>query len=195
MEVSILFVKSFDVTRQLSFLVAISLLAYHWCLKVHFYFTCMIDSKPFLLYQLCLTIPSSVKLLCKVPASTGNFTVCILAQSCLTFCNPVNCSPPGSSVHGIFLARILEWVAISFSNSETGSSQLRDWTHIPFILRRILTFESPGKPHSIHLIHVFVCVSEHAPKGGPGVEEGLQLLLYRLGLGFNEGLLDWIVPS
>ena len=45
-------------------------------------------------------------------------------KSCLT-CNPKNCSPPGSSVHGILQARILEWVAISFSR---GTSQPRNWT-------------------------------------------------------------------
>ena len=38
-----------------------------------------------------------------------------VAQSCPTLCNPMDCSPPGSSVHGIFQARVLEWVAISFS--------------------------------------------------------------------------------
>ena len=38
-----------------------------------------------------------------------------VAQSCLTLCDPMDCSPPGSSVHGIFLARVLEWVAIAFS--------------------------------------------------------------------------------
>ena len=38
-----------------------------------------------------------------------------VAQSCPTLCDPVDCSPPGSSVHGILQARILEWVAISFS--------------------------------------------------------------------------------
>ena len=38
-----------------------------------------------------------------------------VAQSCLTLCDPVDCSPPGSSVHGILQARILDWVAISFS--------------------------------------------------------------------------------
>ena len=43
-------------------------------------------------------------------------------QSCLTLCNPVDCSPPGSFVHGILQTRILEWVAISFSR---GSSQSR----------------------------------------------------------------------
>ena len=37
-------------------------------------------------------------------------------QSCLTLCNPMNCSLPGSSLHGIFQARVLEWVAISFSS-------------------------------------------------------------------------------
>ena len=40
-----------------------------------------------------------------------------VAQSCLTLCDPMDCSPPGSSVHGIFQARTLEWVAISFSNA------------------------------------------------------------------------------
>ena len=44
---------------------------------------------------------------------------CAVAQSCPTLCNPVDGSPPGSSVHGILQARILEWVAISFTR---GSS-------------------------------------------------------------------------
>ena len=42
--------------------------------------------------------------------------VCVLViQLCLTLCDPMECSPPGSSVHGISQARVLEWVAISFS--------------------------------------------------------------------------------
>ena len=42
--------------------------------------------------------------------------MCVLvAQSCPTLCDPMDCNPPGSSVHEIFQARILEWVAISFS--------------------------------------------------------------------------------
>ena len=40
---------------------------------------------------------------------------CLVAQLCLTLCNPMDCSPPGSSVHGILQTRILEWGAISFS--------------------------------------------------------------------------------
>ena len=38
-----------------------------------------------------------------------------VAQSCPTLCNPMDCSPPGSSVHGIFQARVLEWGAIALS--------------------------------------------------------------------------------
>ena len=49
-----------------------------------------------------------------------------VAQSCPTPCDPIACSLPGSSTHEIFQARILEWVAISFSR---GSSQPRDRTH------------------------------------------------------------------
>ena len=53
--------------------------------------------------------------------------VCVYcAQSCTTLCNSINWSPQVSSVHIIFQARILEWVAISYSR---GSSQSRDWTH------------------------------------------------------------------
>ena len=47
------------------------------------------------------------------------------AQAQPTLCDPMDCSPPGSSVHGTFQARILEWVAICASR---GSSQPRDWT-------------------------------------------------------------------
>ena len=48
-----------------------------------------------------------------------------LLQSCLTLCKPMDCSPPGSSVHGILQVKILEWIAISFSRR---SSQPRDRT-------------------------------------------------------------------
>ena len=53
--------------------------------------------------------------------------VCLGCKSCLTLCESMDCSLPGSSVRGIFQARILEWVAISFSRK---SSQSRNWTHI-----------------------------------------------------------------
>ena len=60
--------------------------------------------------------------------------VCMHAQSCLTLFDPMGCSLPASSIHGIFQARILEWVATSFSR---GSSQPRDQTCISCIGREI----------------------------------------------------------
>ena len=48
----------------------------------------------------------------------------LVVQSCPILCDPMDCSPPGSSVHGISQARILEWVTIPFSR---GSSKPRDW--------------------------------------------------------------------
>ena len=61
----------------------------------------------------------------------------------LNLCNAMDCSPPGSSVHGISQARILEWVAISFSR---GSSQPRDLTHVSCLAGRFFTTLPPGKP-------------------------------------------------
>ena len=59
-----------------------------------------------------------------------------VAQVCLTLCNPVDCSLPDSSVHVIFQARILEWVAISFSR---GSSRPRVWTWVSRAAGRLFT--------------------------------------------------------
>ena len=59
-----------------------------------------------------------------------------VAQSCPTLCNPMGCSLPGSSVHGIFQARVLAWVAISFFR---GSSQPRDRTWVSCIAGRCFT--------------------------------------------------------
>ena len=59
-----------------------------------------------------------------------------VTQSCLTLCNSMDCNPPGSSIYGILQARILEWVAISFSR---GSSQPRDQTQVSHIVGRRFT--------------------------------------------------------
>ena len=56
--------------------------------------------------------------------------LCLVAQSCLTLCDPRDCSLPGSSVHGILQARILDWVAIS---SSRGSSHPKDCTQVSCI--------------------------------------------------------------
>ena len=79
-----------------------------------------IENKPiFLLYLNCVYMfnPTTVD-------SSGS--ACVLAKSfqlCLTLGNPMDYNPPGSSVHGILQARILEWVAVLFSKD---SSQFRD---------------------------------------------------------------------
>ena len=67
----------------------------------------------------------------------------LIAQSCQTLCDPMDCSPPGSSICGILQARILEWVAISFSR---GSSRPRDRTWSPALQANSLASEPPGKP-------------------------------------------------
>ena len=59
-----------------------------------------------------------------------------VTQLCMTLCDPMDCSLPGSSIHGIFQARILEWVAISFSRR---SSWPRDWTRVSCIVGRHFT--------------------------------------------------------
>ena len=59
----------------------------------------------------------------KIPHATQHESESEVAQSCPTLCFPVGCSLPGSSIQGIFQARVLEWVAISFSR---GSSRPRD---------------------------------------------------------------------
>ena len=57
----------------------------------------------------------------------------LFAQLCLTLCNPKDCRPPGSSIHGILWARILEWVTIPFSRE---SFQTRDQTQVSCIAGR-----------------------------------------------------------
>ena len=80
-----------------------------------------------------------------------------VAQSCPTLCDPMNCSLPRSSTHGIFQARILEQVAISFSR---GSSQPRDWTRISHIAGRPFTLGGwkyfPHKQETVILRKAFL---------------------------------------
>ena len=76
----------------------------------------------------------------------SQFHHCTHAQSCPTLCDPLDCSLPGSSVHGIFQARILECVAISPSK---GSSWPKIETASPILAGRFFTTVPPGKPNSL----------------------------------------------
>ena len=64
----------------------------------------------------------------EAPPKPARTSACVLG--CLTLCDPMDCSPPGSSVHGILQARILEWVVMS---SSRGSSRPSDGTHVSYI--------------------------------------------------------------
>ena len=69
---------------------------------------------------------------------------------CPTVCDPMDCTSPGSSVHGILQARILEWVAIPFSR---GFPQPRNRTQVSCIAADSLPFEPPGKLQQITYLH------------------------------------------
>ena len=72
-------------------------------------------------------IPSCPKVFSKEHLCQARCWCCLVLKSCLTLCDPMDCSPPGSFVRGILQARTLEWVAISCSK---GSSQPRDQTRV-----------------------------------------------------------------
>ena len=92
----------------------------------------------------------------------GPVLLCSVAESCPTLCNPMDCRLSGSSVHGIFHASILEWVAIPFSR---GSSRLRDRTCISCIGRQIL----------YHCATWFSLISPVLAAGGSGILATLTL--------------------
>ena len=91
--------------------------------------------------------------------------VCLLGHVQLFMGHLMGCNPPGSSVHGISQARILEWVAMP---SSRGSSRPRDGTHISDVSCTSLSTVPPGKPHgpptSRHTVKLLFLVLE-APSG------------------------------
>ena len=79
-----------------------------------------------------------------------------VAQSCPTLCDPVDCSPPGSSIHEILPAGILEWVTISFSS---GSSWPRDRTQVSRIAgRRFKFWAIRGPPECLCAVYTYLCI-------------------------------------
>ena len=111
-----------------------------------------------------------------LPVATGSFlnththththtqilmcVLCPVAQSCPTLCDPVDYCPPGSSVHGILQARVLDWVAISFSR---GSSRPRGRTWVSCIESRLFTIWATREVnygewgHKWNDLHSFLC--------------------------------------
>ena len=75
----------------------------------------------------------------------------LVAQSCLALCDPMDCSPPGSSVHGLLQARMLEWVAMP---SSRGSSHPRDWIQVSHIAGGFFTAWATREVTGARLLHL-----------------------------------------
>ena len=88
----------------------------------------------------------------KISKTLALKNACMLSHfSHVQLCDPMDCSPAGSSVHGVLQARTLEWVAVP---SSRGSSQPRDQSHSSWVAGGFLTPEPPGKP--FYLISIFL---------------------------------------
>ena len=78
--------------------------------------------------------------------------VCLVTQSCLSLCDPVEKGLPSSSVHGIFQTRVLEWVAISFSRGSSPPKNRNCLFLSPSLADGFFTTVSPGKPLKIEYL-------------------------------------------
>ena len=101
-----------------------------------------------------------------------------VAQSCLTLSDPMDCSPPGSSVHGIFQARVLEWVAIAFSSGSPNflhlDSDLGEPTGMgPINMRAQKTYGDRPLVHPVCWPH---CHQQHGKLATSGAAQELHLL-------------------
>ena len=85
--------------------------------------------------------------------------VCSVAQSCLTLCDLIDCSPPGSSVYGTLQARILEQVAISYSRGSSGPRDQTCVSYISYIGRWILYHCATWEAPILHLIVHYAVLS------------------------------------
>ena len=106
----------------------------------------------------------------QVKVCTFRGCCCLVARSHLTLCDPSDLGLPGSSVHGISQARILEEVAISFSRE---SSRPKNETHVSCTAAEFFTAEPPGKPQKAASSSLFQPLKKHNMKS-----ESLYFLLH-----------------
>ena len=119
-----------------------------------------------------------------------------VTQSCPTLCDPMDCSLPGSSVHGILQARVLEWVAISFSRR---SSQPRDWTCVSCIVGRCFTIWATREVTILRTMLILEClfflILEEpgcvAPLGSLPLQDFLEMHHFQVGL-FHAKNKTWV---
>ena len=106
----------------------------------------------------------------------------LAVQSCLTLCDPMDCSPPGSSVHGILQARILDWVAMPSSMGGLPDPGIEPRS--PTLQADSLPSEPPGKPASSFRCSLFLQYFPDDPV--------VQILCFHCrGCGFNPWLRQW----
>ena len=77
--------------------------------------------------------------------------MCMSTLSRVQLCDPMDCIPPGSSVHGIYQARILEWIASSLSRDLPDAGIQPVSLELLALSGRFFTTEPPGKPFSVHV--------------------------------------------
>ena len=122
-----------------------------------------------------------------------NFVCCLVAKLCLGPYDPIDCSLPGFSVHGISQSRVLEWVAIFFSR---GSSWLRDRTGTSYVASvQISSVQSPGLPVHHQLPE---SIQTHVHWVGDAIQPSHPLLSPSppaLTLFQHQGLFKWVSSS
>ena len=110
-----------------------------------------------------------------------------VVKSHLTFCDPMDCSLPASSVHGIFQPRVLEWAAVSFSR---GYSQPRDWTRVSRIAGRCFTIWVTREATWSHLV-ASESLNVHGINYDPKFSENIKALFIH----YAQGSLLYISES
>ena len=98
-----------------------------------------------------ISVNFKIKIECKIVLYA---VLCLVAQSCPTLCDPMDCSPPGSSGHGILQARVLDWVVIPFSRR---SSWPRDQTQVS-ITGRFFTIWVTRKAHLCYKQYIYIYI-------------------------------------
>ena len=125
----------------------------NWKLKGKLFFFFNIESYSLLIFFF-LTTPQGLQDLSSLTRNWTVATTMLVAESCLTVWDPMNCTPPGSSVYEIFQVRILEGVAIPFSR---GSSRSKDRTWVSRIAGRFFTIWATREVPPAFFFHMESC--------------------------------------
>ena len=116
--------------------------------------------------------------------------LCLVAQSCPILCNPVDCSPPGSAVHGILQERILDWVAML---SSRGSSQPRGSNlGLPHCRRILYCLSHQESPRILEWVAYLFSRGSSQPRGSNLGLPHCRQILYCLSHQESPRILEWV---